>query len=288
MSIARDIANTIVDPKAYADGKRIDEAFTRLRREAPLAVAEPDGYRPFWVVTRQADIQDIERRNDTFHNGDTFTTLTDIAGGEEVMRLTGGSPHLVRSLVQMDNPDHRDYRLITQSWFLQQNLRRLEGRIREIAREFVDRMAAHGRRCDFARDVAFLYPLHVIMEVIGVPERDEPLMLRLTQELFGAADPDLNRTRSTVENRAASIGSLQATVAEMMAYFTDLSESPGSCRRRISPPCWRTPPSTASRSASWRRCPITSSPRRRDTTRRRTRPPAPCGRCWSIPANCRR
>ena len=225
MQIARDIANTIVDPKAYADGKRVDEAFARLRREAPLAVAEPDGFRPFWVVTRHADIQDVELRNDVFHNGDTFTTLTDIEGGKEVMKLTGGSPHLVRSLVQMDNPDHRDYRMLTQAWFLPQNLKKLEGRIREIARDFVNRMASYGDRCDFARDVAFLYPLHVIMEVIGVPERDEPLMLKLTQELFGAADPDLNRTRSTEQDRAAGVANIQATVMELMAYFTDLSEN---------------------------------------------------------------
>ena len=55
-------------------------------------------------------------------------------------------------------------------------------------------MAAMGGHCDFARDVAFLYPLHVIMEVIGVPQIDEPRMLKLTQELFGSADPDLNRS----------------------------------------------------------------------------------------------
>jgi len=225
MQVSRDIANTIVDPKAYQDGKRVDDAFTWLRRNAPLAVVAPDGFRPFWAVTRFADIQDVERRNDTFHNGDTFTTLTNIEGGEAVMRLTNGSPHLVRSLVQMDNPDHRDYRLLTQSWFLPQNLKRLEPRIREIAREFIDRMATFGSHCDFARDVAFLYPLHVIMEVIGVPERDEALMLKLTQELFGASDPDMNRTKKTVESGADSVAVLQATVAEMMAYFTDLSEN---------------------------------------------------------------
>ncbi len=225
MQVSRDIANTIVDPKAYADGKRVDEAFRWLRQNAPLAVVEPDGYRPFWAVTRHADIQDVERRNDTFHNGDTFATLTNIEGGEAVMRFTGGSPHLVRSLVQMDNPDHRNYRLITQSWFLPQNLKKLETRIREIAREFVDRMASYGGRCDFARDVAFLYPLHVIMEVIGVPERDERLMLKLTQELFGSNDPDMNRGHADVDSPTQSVAYIQATVAEMMAYFTDLSES---------------------------------------------------------------
>jgi cytochrome P450 len=225
MQVSRDIANTIVDPKAYQNGKRVDDAFTWLRNNAPLAVVTPEGFRPFWAVTRYADIQDVERRNDTFHNGDTFTTLTNIEGGEAVLRLTNGSPHLVRSLVQMDNPDHRDYRLLTQSWFLPQNLKKLEIRIREIAKEFIDRMALFGGHCDFARDVAFLYPLHVIMEVIGVPERDEALMLKLTQELFGASDPDMNRTKKTVESGADSVAVLQATVAEMMAYFTELSEN---------------------------------------------------------------
>ena len=226
MQVTQDIANTIIDPKAYADGKRIDDAFTWLRREAPLAVVEPTGVRPFWAVTRFADIQDVERRNDTFHNGDTFTTMTTIEAGEKVLQMTGGSPHLVRSLVQMDNPDHFNYRRLTQAWFLPQNLRKLEGRVREIARQFVDRMAAHGTHCDFARDVAFLYPLHVIMEVIGVPEADEPLMLKLTQELFGAADPDMQRNKGAgpVDSVDAGLLNVQQTVAELFAYFTAMSE----------------------------------------------------------------
>ena len=102
------------------------------------------------------------------------------------------------SLVQMDNPDHFAYRKITQGSLLPQNLKALEARIREIARGFIDRMAEHGDRCDFARDVAFLYPLHVIMEVLGVPESDEPRMLKLTQELFGNADGTVPATFQVV------------------------------------------------------------------------------------------
>ena len=229
MPIPLDIANTIVDPKAYADGKRVDDAFTWIRNNAPMAVAEPTGFRPFWVASRHADILEIERQNDLFHNGDTFTTITNIESGEQVMKLTGGSPHLVRSLVQMDNPDHFAYRRITQSWFLPQNLRKLEARIREIAKGFVDRMEAMGSECDFARDVAFLYPLHVIMEVIGVPEVDEPLMLKLTQELFGAADPEMNRNRAQAATAEEAVAGIQATVAELLMYFTEMSEN----RRRV-------------------------------------------------------
>jgi cytochrome P450 len=222
--IGQDIANIIVSPKAYADGKMVDDAFAYLRREAPLEQAQPDGYDPFWVVTRHADILAVERQNDLFHNGDRSATLTTIEGDRQVRAMTGGSPHLVRSLVQMDNPDHFNYRRLTQGEFLPQNLKKLEGRIREIARGFVDHMAEFGTRCDFARDVAFLYPLHVIMEVIGVPETDEPRMLKLTQELFGSADPDLNRTGAAVQDVKESVDTIQSVVLDFMDYFNAVTD----------------------------------------------------------------
>lgn len=230
MAIAQEVAQAIVDPKAYADGKRVDEAFARLRREASLDVADIEGFDPFWVVTRHADILEVERQNELFHNGDRPTVLTTIEGDQRVRALMGGSPHLIRSLVQMDNPDHFAYRRLTQGWFLPQNLRQLEARIRLIARGFLDRMAGMGGRCDFARDVAFLYPLHVIMEVMGVPEADEPRMLKLTQELFGGSDPDLNRSRREMTDTNEAIGQIQAVVADFMAYFNAITED-----RRASP-----------------------------------------------------
>lgn len=49
MTIPADIAKDIVDPTAYADGDRVDQAFAWLRREAPLDVAQPEGFDPFWV-----------------------------------------------------------------------------------------------------------------------------------------------------------------------------------------------------------------------------------------------
>ena len=224
MTIPADIAKDIVDPTAYADGDRVDQAFAWLRKEAPLDVAQPEGFDPFWVVTRHADILEVERQNELFHNGDRATVLTTIEADRKVREMMGGSPHLVRSLVQMDNPDHFAYRKITQGSLLPQNLRALEARIREIARGFVDRMAEHGDRCDFARDVAFLYPLHVIMEVLGVPESDEPRMLKLTQELFGNADPDLNRSGKTITDAGEGVDSIQSVVMDFMMYFNAITE----------------------------------------------------------------
>ncbi len=222
--IPQDIAQTIVDPKAYADGKRVDDAFTRLRKDMPMEQAQPEGFDPFWVVVKHADILEVERQNELFHNGDRATTLTPVEIDKRVRALMGGSPHLVRSLVQMDNPDHANYRRLTQSWFMPQNLRKLEARIREIAKTFIDHMASHGGKCDFARDVAFLYPLHVIMEVIGVPEADEPRMLKLTQELFGSTDPEMNRSGASLTDPDQALQSIQGVVADFIAYFNAMTE----------------------------------------------------------------
>jgi cytochrome P450 len=231
MTIPAHIADAVVDPKAYADWDRSHEAFAWLRKNAPLDVAEVEGFDPFWVVTKHADIKDIERQNDLFHNEDRSATLTTIEADQKVRAMMGGSPNLLRSLVQMDNPDHLQYRRLTQGWFMPQNLRKLEDDIRQIARGFIDQMADKGNECDFAKDVAFLYPLHVIMKVIGVPLEDEPRMLKLTQELFGAQDPDVNRTGEAVSDTEAGIGNIMATVTDFMTYFGAMTEDRRKCPR---------------------------------------------------------
>lgn len=224
MTIPDTIAREVVDPKAYADGKRIDDAFRWLRANAPLGQAVVEGIDPFWVVTRHADILNIEKQNDLFHNEDRSATLTTIESDKRVREMMGGKPNILRSLVQMDNPDHMQYRRLTQAWFMPQNLRKLEDRVREIARGFIDQMAARGTECDFARDVAFLYPLHVIMEVLGVPPIDEPRMLKLTQELFGSADPELNRSGEEIKDTSASVDTIQSVVMDFMTYFNAVTD----------------------------------------------------------------
>jgi cytochrome P450 len=194
--IPDDHARNLVDPVAYADG-RVFRTYDWLRSNQPLGRAEVEGVDPFWVVTRHADILEISRQNDLFLNGDKSPTLVSQEADARIRDMMGGSPHLLRTLIHMDAPDHPKYRALTQAWFMPQNLRSLETRIREIARASVDKMAATGGRCDFVREVALHFPLHVVMEILGVPEADEPRMLTLTQELFGAADPELGRAASS-------------------------------------------------------------------------------------------
>ncbi len=223
--IPQPLADSLVTPAAYADGT-IHETYRWLRENEPMGVAEIQGVDPFWVATKHADILEISRQNDLFHNGDRSPTLTSQVVDKKVREMMGGSPHLLRTLIHMDSPDHYQYRALTQAWFMPQNLKKLEDRIRTIARASVDKMAATGGECDFVNEVALHFPLHVIMEILGVPESDEPRMLKLTQELFGAADPELGRggeatTVADTPDRDIDFG----VIVDFSNYFRELSEA---------------------------------------------------------------
>lgn len=223
--IPDDIARAAIDPRSYADDKSLHAALRWLRRNNPLGRIVTEEFDPFWMVTKHADILEISRQNDLFHNGDLQTTLTPKVMDRKIREMTGGSPHLVRSLVQMDPPDHPKYRVMTQAWFLPQNIRKLEDHIREIAREHVNHMAEMGGECDFVTDVALTYPLRVIMEILGVPREDEPRMLRLTQELFGSTDPDLNRSQTEIaEDFERGLAQLQSVIADFFTYFDAITQ----------------------------------------------------------------
>ncbi|MDP3907028.1 cytochrome P450 [Novosphingobium sp.] len=223
MALPNELAQTIIDPKAYSNREVVDEAFRTIRATAPLVKAQLDGFEPFWVVTRHADIKEIERQSDFFHNGDKSTFLTNIEGNARVQMLTGGEPNLIRSLVSVDGKEHKDLRGIVFPHITPRAIKPLEEQIRSIAREFVDHMLSFDGECDFAADVAFLYPLRVIMTVLGVPQEDEPFMLKLTQELFNNADPELNRARAELSPEDM-LKSLWETTMELERYFAAVTE----------------------------------------------------------------
>jgi hypothetical protein len=85
----------------------------------------------------------------------------------------------------------------------------------ELAKRYVDKMMAMGPECDFTKDIAVYYPLHVIMSIMGVPESDEPRMLQLTQELFGGGDPDMQRKERDPNTNV---------IADFFGYFNKVTE----------------------------------------------------------------
>ena len=130
-------------------------AATRTRRLPGCAAmtrcvwVEPTKFSPFWAVTKHADIIEIEKNPAVFASGprpilipeqtqpelreelvvEIFKRLEDRPKLLEVL-ATAGEQGLIRSLVQMDPPDHTSYRALVQPWFKPSNIKALEERLK--------------------------------------------------------------------------------------------------------------------------------------------------------------
>jgi cytochrome P450 len=208
--IIDDAAKVFATPKAYTDETKFHAALTHLRVNAPVSWVDVAGYRPFWAITKHADIMEIERANTLFTNSPRPVLVT--AEGDELQAGIG-----VKTLIHMDDPQHRDVRAIGANWFRPKAMRAMKVRIDELARIYVDKMVARGPECDFVQEVAVNYPLYVILSLLGMPESDFPMMLKLTQELFGSDDEEFQRGTSPEDQMPALL--------EMFQYFTALTAS---------------------------------------------------------------
>ncbi|EWM18019.1 cytochrome P450 [Kutzneria sp. 744] len=203
----------LAEPRSYMDNEGLHEGLSLLRRESPVHRVEAPGYRPFWAVTRHADIMEIEREPDRFLNAPR-TVLGPIELDDQIERMAQAG-RAVRSLVHIDGREHRLLRAIGADWFRPKAMRHLESRVRELAKRHVDRMAALGGECDFAAQISMDYPLYVILSLLGLPESDFAFMRTLTQELFGNADPDKARDMDPA--------AVVAVVEDLFAYFGKLA-----------------------------------------------------------------
>jgi cytochrome P450 len=203
-----DAAKVFTDPVAYTDEAGLHRALSHLRTHAPVSWVDVPNYAPFWAITKHADIMEIERANDVFTNSPRAVLVT--REGDAQQAAIG-----VKTLIHMDDPQHRDFRAIGANWFRPKAMRALKNRADELAKVFVDKMAADGPECDFVQEVAVNYPLYMIMTLLGVPEADFGSMLTWTQELFGSDDEEFQRSASMEDRMTALV--------EMFQYFTEMT-----------------------------------------------------------------
>jgi cytochrome P450 len=206
-------AASLADPAAYKNPDKVRSLLKTLRDTAPISFVSPSGYRPFWAISKYKDIRYVESNPLIFSAEPRTVLVKEDLEKENFERF--GNIHGVKTLVHMDGEQHRKLRNVTSSWFMPKNIALLKGKVDIIASDFVDRLNRFNGECDFAADFAFWYPLRVILQLIGVPECDEPKILRLTQQLF-APESFVNKD----QNVAAIFGE---TVDEMVEYFTALA-----------------------------------------------------------------
>jgi cytochrome P450 len=203
-ALNRAVATLIFAPE-HANDARLNEACAVLRRMSPVHPVNIAGVRPFWAITRHADIVSVELRNREFAAGPRTYLASEIA--EASFRQITGKPQVVRGLTEMDEPDHAAYRAIIQPLFTPAALRSLEDWLSRWAAEMVDRIEARGGVCDFAADVAAPFTFRAIARIVGLPDSDDAQLLRLAQGFVGAEDPGRRMAEMPTEAlRTAMVG----------------------------------------------------------------------------------
>jgi cytochrome P450 len=210
-----DAAKVLADPTAYADEPRLHAALTHLRAHAPVSRVDQPPYRPFWAITKHADIMAIERDNNLWINEPRPLLGTAEADDMAKTQLEAGMG--LRTLIHMDDPQHRAVRAIGADWFRPKAMRDLKVRIDELAKIHVDKMKDAGNECDFVQEIAVHFPLYVILSLLGLPESDFPRMLKLTQELFGGDEVEYKRGTTPEEQLAVLL--------DFFGYFSSLTAS---------------------------------------------------------------
>jgi cholest-4-en-3-one 26-monooxygenase len=140
----------LLDPAWWADLDRVHDFFAWARREAPV-YTDANGYR---VVTRHADVIEVERRSDVFSSRGSYRA--NLAPDES-------------NTIALDDPEHLDQRRLVSRRFTPRAVQAHAGFLRSRIDELVDAVAGQGR-LEVVQDLAAQLPSRLTADLLGFPE----------------------------------------------------------------------------------------------------------------------
>jgi len=195
MTVTDDTATTdtpaLWDPRTYDHGLPYDY-YRWLRDNDPVSHHEHPNYPGgFWAVTRYEEVQRVSRDSTTFHNApnpfiDDGTSSPDQDAGTREL------------LISLDAPDHIKLRKLINKGFTPRRVNDLSDRLLERTNAIIDGLMERDGY-DLVHDLALWLPLHVIADMVGVPEEDRAQVFAWTELTFGF-DPTV-----TPEQRAGAM-----------------------------------------------------------------------------------
>jgi cytochrome P450 len=160
-------------------GKLAENPFPSLAQLRSMGAVVPVPFpmmgkdRQVWAVTRMEEA--VQMLKDHEH----FTVDSHSIGGKSPLggntAETADAPTFFTSktMLTVDDPDHRRLRRLVSRAFTPRYIESLRPRVQEMADELLDRVQEQGHM-DLVADYAFLLPINVISEMLGVPHADRP------------------------------------------------------------------------------------------------------------------
>jgi cytochrome P450 family 142 subfamily A polypeptide 1 len=140
----------LLDPAWWADLDRVHDLFTWARREAPV-YRDANG---IWVVTRHADVIDVERRSRVFSSRGSYRA--NIAMEES-------------NMIALDDPEHIEQRRLVSRRFTPRAVQREGDYLRSRVDDLMAAVADQGR-LEVVHDLAAQLPSRLTAKLLGFPE----------------------------------------------------------------------------------------------------------------------
>lgn len=201
------------DLDMFGDGDPHD-AWTLLRREAPVWYHDRPGGEPFWAVTRYDDCKEVhaspvlfssERNGIVLRNADAMA-MAEFAADSPLERN--------KSMIHTDPPRHQPLRKVISHNFTPRAVSRLEEQLRGYAVSCLDDAAEKGD-VDFVTEIAHRIPAAIAFALMDVPQKDWDRLAELEHITVTGSDPEFTHGKSPQEAQA------EAGI-EMFGYFSQL------------------------------------------------------------------
>ena len=186
------------------------ETFRLLREQAPVwrhpetpGVADMGG--SFWVVSSHADVRAVSNDHETFRSfeGPSIPDWDPNARG--------------MMLITMDPPEHTRLRRLVNKGFTPRMTALLENQARTWAIKIVEAALEKGE-CNFVDEVAYPLPMHMIADILGIPESDRRALFDVVQENTEAHNHSLGLSEEEMLARQG------AALGQMFAYARELAD----------------------------------------------------------------
>ena len=156
----------------YAELREIGPVLWHPRTHVPTFGDDVE----FWAVLGHSEVEQANRDWETFSAYDGTTIVPFPKERRGVM------------LVAKDPPEHLKLRKLISAGFTPRMIGRLEEQITRWTDRIIDDAAARAE-VDFVSEIAYQLPMHVIADIVGIPEADRPEVFRLTDLIMRSADP---------------------------------------------------------------------------------------------------
>lgn len=143
--------------------------YRRLQAEAPVYWSEAWGC---WLLSRYDDVVNTLRDHQRFSSVGRLTSVMEQELPEPLLaQIQPLVRHYSTGLINVDPPDHTRLRALVHKAFTPRVIEQLRGHIQNIVDELLDKTVAAGRM-EVVQDLAYLLPVTVIAELMGVPPAD--------------------------------------------------------------------------------------------------------------------